>query len=257
MRRGFTLLELLLASAMFIVLLGIVWEVTSIFLRAETTRMRHADQQRIVRTWTQMMNDDFRSAIQDTEQLNKAEGGETIRHFGLSGTATQLRIDVSDYSWHSAEASELKTIFYDFHQTSGLVRREQNYAAPQSAEGAIQIAPEIISGQFRYFDGSTWHDYWASLDRKGTPSAVEVTFYSLPFAEAERWRNRISNARQPMFNRMVVQIPSASQTYFESYKRVQAPKPLEEPPSPPSTPPQQPQTQPPPPPSPLHSLFGE
>jgi len=257
MRRGFTLLELLLASAMFIVLLGIVWEVTSIFLRAETTRMRQANHQRIVRIWTQMMNDDFRSAIQDTEQLNKAVGGETIRHFGLSGTATQLRIDVSDYSWHSAEASELKTIFYDFQQTSGLVRREQDYAVPKSAEGAIQIAPEIVSGQFRYFDGNAWHDYWASLDRKQIPSAVEVTFYSLPFAEAKRWRDRTSNVRQPVLHRMVVQIPSASQTHFESYKRAQAPKPPEETPLPPPSPPQQPQPQPPPPPSPVHSLFGD
>ena len=179
MRRGFTLLELLLALSMFIVLLGIVWSVTAILLRMETQRVQQTGQQRIVRTWTRMMNDDFRSAIQDTEQFNKTEGDETIRHFGLSGTSTQLRIDVSNYSWRSAEMSELKTIFYDFQQTSGLIRRETNYAAPKSEEGKMQIAPEIIGCQFRYFDGGIWHDYWASLDRKGVPSAVEITFYSL------------------------------------------------------------------------------
>ena len=255
MRRGLTLLELLLAAAMFIVLLGIMWQVTSLFVRTETARMRQAGQQRIVRNWTQMMDDDFRSAIQDTEQLNKAVGSETIRHFGLSGTATQLRIDVFHDAWQSAEASELKTIFYDFNPTSGLVRREQDYAAPKSAAGTLQMAPEIVGGKFRYYDGGTWCDYWASIDRKRAPSAVEVTFYSLPFSEAQRWRSRMPETAEPMLNRVVVQVPAASHTYFEPYRREQAPRPPEE--TPPPSPPQEPQPQPPPPPSPFHSLFGD
>lgn len=260
MHRGFTLLEVLLASAMFFVLLGIVWNATLFILRAETTRMRQTEQQRIVRYWTQRLNDDFRSAIHDTEQLNKAVGSETIRHFGLSGTATQLRIDISKIStdsWQSAETSELKTIFYDFQQTSGLVRREQDYSAPPSAGGVIQIAPEIVSGKFRYFDGRTWYDYWASLDRTGAPSAVEITFYSLPLSEAERWRKQAPETKEPVLHRMVVQIPAASQTYFESYRRAQPPPPPGEVPPPPPSPPQTPQPQPPPPPSPFHSLFGD
>ena len=256
-RRGITLLEVLLASAMFIVLLGVVWNVTSLLLQAEMTRMQITDQQRIVRTWTQMMSNDFRSVIQDTEQLNKAVGNETIRHFGVSGTATQLRIDVSDYAWRSADSSELRTIFYDFQQAGGLSRREQDYAAPKSAGGAVQIAPEIVNGKFRYYDGRTWHDYWASIDRKRAPSAIEVTFYSLPLAEAERWRSRLPNTAEPASNRVVVQIPSASHPYFETYKRAQAPRPPQDPAVPPPSLPQPPQPKPPPPPSPFHSLFGD
>ena len=226
--------------------------------RMETQQALHTDQQRIVRTWTQILNDDFRSAIQDTEQLNKAVGDETIRHFGVSGTSTQLRIDISDYSWRSTESSELRTIFYDFHPTNGFVRRERDYAALKSFEGAVQTATEIVSGEFRYFDGGTWHDQWASLDRKSAPTAVEVTFYSLPLPEADRWRNRIAGAQEPALNRVIVQVPAASRT-AESYKRAQAPRPPQEnpPPSPPPSPPQPPRPQPPPPPSPFHSLFGD
>ena len=256
MRRGFTLLEVLLASAIFVVLLGIVWEVTALLLRAEKTRSQQAEQQRIVQNWTQMMNDDFQSAIQDTEQLNKAVGSETIRHFGLSGTATQLRIDVSNYDWQTANASELRTVFYDFQPTSGLVRREQDYASPKSVAGALQMAPGIVSGTFRYYDGRTWHEYWANLDQKRAPSAIEITFYILPFSEAERWRRRERDVQEPKSHRVVVRIPAASHTYFESYRRAQAPRPPNETPPPPS-PPQPPRPQPPPPPSPFHSLFGD
>ena len=256
MRRGFTLMEVLLASAIFIVLLSIVWEVTALLLRAEKTRMRLAEQQRIIQTWTQMMNDDFQSAIQDTEQLNKAVGSETIRHFGLSGTATQLRIDISNYDWQSADASELRTIFYDFQPASGLVRREQDYASLKSATGAFQMAPGIVGGTFRYYDGRTWHEYWANLDQKRAPSAIEITFNTLPFSEAERWRRREMGVHEPVSKRVVVQIPAAAHTYFEPYRRAQAPRPLNETPPPPS-PPQPPRPQPPPPPSPFHSLFGD
>lgn len=254
-RQGLTLLELLLASTIFVTLLGIVGSVTLMLMRAETTRMKQSDHQRVVRHWMQMMNDDFRSVIQDTEQLNKSEGEETIRHFGLSGTATQLRIDISRYGWQTDGMSELKTIFYDFLPTDGLVRREQDYAVRKSSPGITQTAPEIVSGRFRYYDGSAWHEYWASLDRKGSPSAVEISFYSLPFTEAERWRNQVPETEMPTFNRMVVQIPAASQSYVQSYQRQQPPKPPEEvkPPPPPSPP----RVQPPPPPSPSHSFFGD
>ena len=259
MRRGFTLVEVILVLSMLASILGIVWGISHMLMRMETRRMWYTEQQRIVRTWTKILNDDFLSAIQDTEQLSKAEGDETIRHFGVSGTETQLRIDVSDYAKRTAESSELRTVFFDFHPTSGLVRRERDYAAPNSARGAVQTAPEIVKGQFRYFDGSTWQEQWESLDRKSAPSAVEVTFYSLPMSEAERWRRQTSgtDAPVPIQTRVVVQIP-ASQGFYESYEREQAPMPPQkDQPHPPPVISSSPQPQPPPSPSPSHSLFGD
>ena len=253
-RLGFTLIEVLLATAALTVLLSIVWSVTIFLSRLETRRALHTGQQRIVRTWAQILNDDFRSAIQDTEQLNKAQGDETIRHFGVSGTSTWLRIDISDYSRRSTESSELRTIFYEFQPDSGLVRRERDYAALTTAKGAVKIAPEIVSGQFQYYDGGTWHDQWTSLEQKSAPSAVKVTLHSLPLAEANRWRNQIPASSEPAINQVTVQIPAASRM-FESYQRAQPPQ--EEQPPPPPSPPSPPQLQPPPPPSPFHSFFGD
>jgi len=256
MRRGFTLVESLVVLSMLVSVLGIVWSITHMLLRMETRRLQYTEQQRAVRTWTKILHDDFHSVIQDTEQLNKAEGSETIRHFGVNGTSTQLRIDISDYSWRTAESSELRTVFFEFHPTSGLVRQERDYAALNSANGAVRTAPEIVSGQFRYFDGNTWHEQWASLDHKSAPSAVEVTFDSLPLSEANRWRRQISGTESPVQNRVVVQIPAASQGFYESYQRAQPPQPPQEN-RPPPPPPSSPQPQPPPPPSPSHSLFGD
>ena len=246
MRRGLTLLELLLASSMLVVLLGIVWSVTLALSRTETERIQSTEQQRIVRNWTKILSEDFLSVIQDTEQLNKTGGSETIRHFGVSGTTSQLRVDIS-------ESSALQKVFYEFHPVSGLVRQKQDYTILESARETMQSAPEIVSGQFRYYDGNTWHEQWTSLERKSAPTAVEVTFYSLPLPEAKRWRNRVSGAAEPVMNRVVVQIPSASQGFSESYQRAHPPQPPRTNPPPPSAPPP-----PSPPPSdPFRSLFGD
>ena len=257
-RRGVTLLELLLATAIFVVLLGIVWSATSFLAQAEQRRMQQTEQQRIVRTWGRILSDDFLSTIQDTEQLNKGAGGETIRHFGVSGTTTQLRIDISDYSWRSEGSSELRTIYYDFQPESGLVRRERDYASLESMTGFVRTAPEIVSGQFRYFDGNAWHDQWSSLERKSAPAAIEVTFRSLPAGEANRWRNRVPDAKEPVESTVAVPIPAASKMAYEAYRRASPPRPPEPPaPPPPPSPPPPPQPPQPAPPSPFHSFMAD
>ena len=257
-QRGVTLLELLLAVTICIMLLSVVWSAALYLLRVEQRRMQQTEQQRVVRTWTQIISDDFQSAIQDTEQLSKGADGETIRHFGVSGTATRLRIDITDYTWRSEGSSELRTIYYDFQPEHGLVRRVRDYAVLKSVAEPRKTVTEIVGGQFRYYDGRTWHEHWASIDRKSAPAAIEVTFRSLPLVEAARWRNRASATKEPVENKVTVHIPAASQMTFEPYQRAAPPRPPQTALTPPPVPqpPPSPST-PPPPPSPFHSLFGD
>lgn len=67
----------------------------------------------------------------------------------------------------------------------GLYRREVDRAASayrkdpdspsQPDEYSKLIAPEVVSMQFRYFDGTDWKTEWASEDEGGFPLAVEIT----------------------------------------------------------------------------------
>ena len=46
---------------------------------------------------------------------------------------------------------------------------------PESAADDTRLSvPEVVSLQFRYFDGRGWTDAWNSLDRKSLPAAVEI-----------------------------------------------------------------------------------
>ena len=220
----------------------------------EKQRASQTQQQRTIRHWTEIIGDDFRSIIQDAGQdMHQTADGETIRHFGVTGTADQLRIDISNYAWRTAESSELRTVFYEFNPTIGLVRTERDYAAEASVAENVQNAPEIISGQFRYYDGGTWHEHWASLDRKSVPSAIEITFYSLPISAANRWRRGETGIEEPFLSRVLEQIPSAFQG-FEEYHRARPPQPLESSQPPPMPYEPLPSSSPP---NPFHSLFGD
>jgi len=112
----------------------------------------------------------------------------------------------------AANAPELRTVSYEFVDAEtalesedpsryGLIRRDldfetplpENEAAPRNqvdsgggeydgespftaglTSDAMMVVPEIVSAEFRYFDGRGWSSQWNSLQRKGLPVAVEV-----------------------------------------------------------------------------------
>jgi type II secretory pathway pseudopilin PulG len=52
---------------------------------------------------------------------------------------------------------------------------DPNAAAGLDADDDTRLwVPEVVSLQFRYFDGRGWSDAWNSLERKSLPAAVEI-----------------------------------------------------------------------------------
>jgi type II secretory pathway pseudopilin PulG len=266
-RSAFTLLELLLAMALFIVLVGMVWNILAIFIRTQNTGTRLAEQSQLARSLSQLMEDDLRAAIQDPIHPFKdsTKWEDDIRRFGLSGTTDTLRIDVIEINPFAAadiaggsvpraakfgevqstepKAAELKTVFYTFRKPNGLARREIDFETPDinaaGAEGSNLSAPEVVDCRFRYFNGAVWTDSWDSLERDGLPVAIEATVQTLPLAEAIRYRKNASAEEKldkavsrlglmvPQRNRIVAYLPASPVRKFETYKR-KTPPPKEE-----------------------------
>lgn len=57
------------------------------------------------------------------------------------------------------------------------------------------LAPEVLSVQFRYFDGADWVSQWDSAIQERLPSAVEVT---LTFQEVDAESNRLLFGEEPL-----------------------------------------------------------
>lgn len=276
--RGFTLLELLIAMGLFIALLGILWQVISLFSRAQIQSGRLAERSQLVRSLAQLLEDDLRAAIQDPIHPHQGQAGDDdIRRFGLSGSSQTLRIDVIEINPFApteetqpraalfgeiqsaqAKAAELKTVFYDFRTESGLSRREIDFETPDinapGPEGSNMSAPEIIDCRFRYYNGSAWSDSWESLERNGLPVAIEAKLQSLPLGEVAKLRRNRSDGEdlaesikrlelsKPGESRVVAYLPTSPVRKFGEYKRKTPPKkedPFAIPPPPPSIDPPQ------------------
>ncbi|MDR1964097.1 MAG: type II secretion system protein GspJ [Planctomycetaceae bacterium] len=263
MRTGFTLLELLLALALFIVLIGLLWNIITLFSKTQTQGTRLAERSQLVRSLAQLLEDDLKSAIQDPiHPLESSVGDDDVRRFGLSGSLQVLRIDVIEINPFAVtttqetsptrqalfgeiqttepRAAELKTVFYDFQQANGLTRREIDFETSDinapGLEGSHLLAPEVVDCRFRYYNGSVWSDSWESLERAGLPVAIEVTLRILPLAEAEQYRRNTTlnenidsailrlHLSQPVLSRIVAYLPTSPIRKSETYQRKTPPK---------------------------------
>lgn len=254
-RSAYTLLELLLAMTLLIVLIGILWNILRVFSQTQNQGTRLAEQSQLIRSLSQLMEDDLRAAIQDPiHPLNgDAKWEDDIRRFGLNGTANVLRIDVIEINPFAVtetqpraaqfgevqnterRAAELKTVFYEFRPAQGLSRREIDFETPDmnaaGPEGSALSAPEVIDCRFRYFNGAVWSDSWDSLERDGLPVAIEVTVQILSLAESVRYRQNTAAEEEwsqavsrlgltlPLRNRIVAYLPASPVRKFETYKR--------------------------------------
>ncbi|MCR4412585.1 MAG: prepilin-type N-terminal cleavage/methylation domain-containing protein [Thermoguttaceae bacterium] len=92
-RRGFTLLELLVAAGLSAVVLAGLWTMFSIFERLFTKAETQVERAQLARALMQQLADDLRSAIPDNVSV-AATGATSVRRFGLFGTREALQVDV-------------------------------------------------------------------------------------------------------------------------------------------------------------------
>ena len=154
-REGFTLLEILIATALMTTLLWSLWTLMDIYTDLFADGEARTEQSQLVRSLSQLLTDDLRSAIQDPAvPVPKTSRTQTAaRRFGMYGTADYLRIDIlqvppfpiaptptademestsptasgltSEDEIRIAQAPELRTVYYEFTPPK----------APQTEEG--------------------------------------------------------------------------------------------------------------------------
>ena len=283
--QGLTLLELLVSLALFVVLLSILWNVVSLFTLTQDQGTRLAEKSQLVRSLSQLLEDDLRAAIQDPIHPLKEPlvGNDDVRRFGLSGTSRSLRVDVIAINPFATptpagqrrtaamgdvasdpKVPELKTVFYEM-RSDGLFRREINFETPDNAAmplGEMMSAPEVVDCRFRYFDGNNWSDEWDSLNRNGLPVAMEATIRLIAMSDAKKLRRDAPNESvdeaiqrldisTPTVQRIVAYLPTSPILKHEEIQRPQ-PKPKPQPQNflPPPPPISSPLELPPPPPPP-------
>jgi prepilin-type N-terminal cleavage/methylation domain-containing protein len=91
--RGFTLLEVMLATVLMAVLMTGIWGLLSTYQRLFSAGERATEQSQLARTLLEQISDDLLSAIPDS--ATGLPGASTsVRRFGLFGTERALQVDV-------------------------------------------------------------------------------------------------------------------------------------------------------------------
>lgn len=169
--RGFTLLEVLLATLLMTALMLGLWTLIGIFTRLFETGQSRTEQSQLARALFQQLSDDLHSAIQDpTPGMPKTSRTSTpIRRFSLFGSRHEMRLDVLQLTplqgnptpvtdvegvltdeTAPARVPELRTVFYSFRDPLltremesetpiGLTRRELDFETPVASEGESQF----------------------------------------------------------------------------------------------------------------------
>ena len=253
-KRGFTLLEVLLALGLVSAVLLAVTMAIDVHLRLLDSGRTHVEEAQLARALLRRIADDLRGAVlydpikadeliagvpvsaedvgdmvegaggripegldldeempedEDTERtVNLAEAEESLPEPGLFGNSYELQVDTSrlpridQFDGMSLDENELadlvsdvktvtyyviedtSSLTYGEQPTGGLVRRERDRATTAWADemglsgefedASEPIAPEVTSIEFRYHDGTEWHDEWDSIEQGGLPVAVDV-----------------------------------------------------------------------------------
>ncbi|NBO93018.1 MAG: prepilin-type N-terminal cleavage/methylation domain-containing protein [Planctomycetia bacterium] len=142
---------------------------------------------------------------------------------GVMGDSTSLHLFASKLPTDALKGQltcDIQRISYWIGQKGGLCRAEMKVVLSQDALNPTpplddnpnyNIAPEVVSAEFQYFDGSGWQDSWDSsllgsdeVTPIGPPRAIAITLTVVPSVSGT------SSTPQPKTYRHVVVIPTAN-----------------------------------------------
>jgi prepilin-type N-terminal cleavage/methylation domain-containing protein len=220
---GFTLVEIVLALALVVVVLGLLGMAVDVHLRVADVGRKELEDTRLARMVLQRMGDDLRNAIPVTRSPssigclrgnNRELQVETSRMPLLD--AVQATGSSGEGSLRLAPPSDVRTVAYCVikpgetgsltaagprDRQCGLLRRECERAAfawatqqgqDDELNRAVKVlAPEVEAIEFTYLDKSTTYREWDSAQQGKLPTAVKIAISIRP---AER-NARVASAR--------------------------------------------------------------
>ncbi len=173
-RRGFTLVEVLVAVAVLSILLGGVYGIfTSV-----SSNQRHLEQTAALYHEARMimarLSRELRGSYLDADDRN---GYFAASAAGDSGEAT-LEFTSTSAVFDGEEHAGLVRVGYRLHRAADeelprLQRRAEAYYRSGMAHWC-RLSSRVRQISWRFYDGSSWHERWDSRKRHRLPRCVEI-----------------------------------------------------------------------------------
>jgi len=186
-RRGFTLLEVLIALGMILALMSVMMSVTS--------SIREGKQRLQVSMSTEY------GAMVAFELLESASDTcialDSYGQSGIVGDATELVVSssslaIGDMASEDSGVSplfDLDRIRFSLRDTDLMIGNDES--------GQEILVPSVTAIRFMYFDGTDWQSSWDS-GRDGLPHAVELAIWTSPWPEGiyPSWMPEVENLEE-------------------------------------------------------------
>lgn len=188
MRNGFTLLEVVVASIIFSLVVaaayGLLDSARSLSDRTEFVAGTQQEARAVLDTLRSDLQGAYGTAGKEfTTDFVGTQGGsseapedkiELVAANGWTLRSTAPEIDLAQTTYYVYKATETGV------ERRKLVRKKERRLTPvdtqtREEEGMEEIGPHVTYVRFRYYDGSSWADSWDSKQSGKLPRAIEVT----------------------------------------------------------------------------------
>ncbi len=176
-RRGFTLLEVLIAIALALVLSATMFVFLQDLLATRARTMEFAARQRAAATLIERLEADVATCLVGDARSGAGVKGDA-EHLRLltRGVMTQLASRGLD---DPAALADLHVVEYQLDRGNQRIEARKNVAGESGA--FTSLGGPIAHLRFRYLDGRQWTESFDSLALKRLPNAIEVCVWF------ERW----------------------------------------------------------------------
>ncbi|MCZ6835448.1 MAG: hypothetical protein O7G85_06710 [Planctomycetota bacterium] len=176
-RRSFTLLEVLIAIALTLALLGTMFGFLINLLEARAQVIEISGRQRAANVLIERLERDLMACLGGDSTMGAGVEGETDR---LSVLSRGLLINEQDASGSFADVQRSEYQFDESRAT--LQARRYDASSSDDRESEFEtIGENIFKVRFRYYDGRAWSESFNSLDAKQLPVAIEMAFWFDPW----------------------------------------------------------------------------
>src|SRR5262245_22299472 len=179
--RAFTLLEVLIAIALILVLVGAMFGFLFDMLNSRAAALDHVRQQDAANAVVKQLDVDLMTCI-----VGDAESGS-----GVKGDQTNLRLlsrgVAASLAAHGANdpdvLGDLQFTEYRFDAAAHRISGGRGAARSPAGESSTELVPlegTIYKLRFRYHDGNQWQSEFDSLKAGRLPQAVEAALWLSP-----------------------------------------------------------------------------
>lgn len=171
--RGFTLIEILVALAIFSIMSALGYRALSSLLDARTAIVAHNEQWRALDLFFTRLDRDLNSYIKRPvrNQWDRVEA----EFFAPEG-GTELSFTRAGWNGASGAAADAQRIGYRWRaQNVEMVLWPALDRAPHSEASTYTVLSSVKLLEFRFLDGNgNWQRHWGTPPLDGAPRAVEV-----------------------------------------------------------------------------------